>query len=124
MELVSSEDELHKLKKADLIILIKGHLIESGSDPKSDQFEDCSGVVESMLLPVRIIKSLVKKNPGLSLDELFLCRSTPLVCGKTPSKIMFSRKIQTRLDAILPHEVPFVKGNSKTSKTKKVWCRI
>ncbi|CAB4063379.1 unnamed protein product [Lepeophtheirus salmonis] len=73
---------------------------------------------------VRIIKSLMKKNPGLSLDELlFSYRSTPLVCGKTPSELLLSRKIRTRLDAMLPQESPCVKDVNKTQMDKNVWCR-
>nr|XP_040570869.1 uncharacterized protein K02A2.6-like [Lepeophtheirus salmonis] len=72
---------------------------------------------------VRIIKSLVKKNPGLSLDELlFSYRSTTLVCGKTPSELLFSRKIQTRLDTMLPQESPCVKDINKTPMDKNVSC--
>ncbi|XP_040564139.1 uncharacterized protein K02A2.6 [Lepeophtheirus salmonis] len=73
---------------------------------------------------VPIIKSLVKKNPGLSLDELlFSYRSTPWVCGKTPSALLFSHKIRTRLDTMLPQESPCVKDINKTPMAKNVWCQ-
>eukprot|EP00096_Caligus_rogercresseyi_P008108 TRINITY_DN2646_c0_g2_i2.p1 TRINITY_DN2646_c0_g2~~TRINITY_DN2646_c0_g2_i2.p1 ORF type:complete len:1290 (-),score=97.72 TRINITY_DN2646_c0_g2_i2:320-4189(-) len=71
---------------------------------------------------VRIVKNLLRKNPGTSVDELLFCyRATPLACGMTPAELLLSRPIRTRLDGFLNSSPRPSKGTLE--KKMPVWVR-